>query len=81
LRRDSIRDAEAKVAALQEALDEAQRVLQFAEQAQDTVERHATLIRMLGVALIGGVIVAILAMVTGRRRARSAAHPPAVSGA
>jgi hypothetical protein len=81
MRRDSIRDAEAKVAALQQALDEAQRVLQFAEQAQDTVERHATLIRTLGIALIGGAVVVIVATVTGRRRAAPVERAPGFSGA
>jgi hypothetical protein len=63
--RHTIQHAEATVGVVQDALDETQRVLHFAERAQDTVRRHSRLIRMLGIAVVLGGFLAFLGSVAG----------------
>ena len=64
---ETIKNAEARVADLQSALDDAQRVLQAAEHAQQTVEESVPVIRRLALlALVGLVLVAVGAAVRGR---------------
>jgi hypothetical protein len=64
--RDAIKDAEAKVAAVQAALDDAQRVLQAAEKAQKAAEDGAKLMRTVAMAAIAGVVLLALTMFTRR---------------
>ena len=64
---DAIKNAEAKVASVQAALDEAQRVLQAAERAQQAAEESAKVMRSVALAAIGGLVVLALALATRRR--------------
>ena len=63
----SIKQAEERVAELQTALDEAQRVLQAAERAQqaaerahEAAERHAESMRIVALAALGVVVIALV---------------------
>jgi hypothetical protein len=64
---ETIKNAETRVAELQSALDETQRILKDAEQTQQTVEKSAHTMRIVAVSAVGGlVIVTVLHML--RRR-------------
>jgi hypothetical protein len=63
---DAIKNAEAKIAEVQSALDNAQRVLQAAEHAQETAEKSAEVLRTIALAAVAGLI--LLALVIGIRR-------------
>ena len=65
---DAIKDAEAKVAAVQAALDDAQRVLQAAEKAQQAAEAGAKTMRTVAIAAIVGLVVLALAIPTRSHR-------------
>jgi hypothetical protein len=66
---DAIKNAEAKIAEVQSALDNAQRVLHAAERAQETAEKSAHVLRTVAVAAIVGLVLVTLAVVgIGRRR-------------
>jgi hypothetical protein len=65
---DTIKNAEAKIAEVQSALDNAQRVLQAAERAQETAEKSAHVLRTVALAAIVGLVLVTLAVVgLGRR--------------
>lgn len=70
---DAINNAEAKIATVQAALDEAQRVLQAAERAQQVAEENAKVMRTVALAAIAGLVVLALALAT-RRHHRSGWH-------
>jgi hypothetical protein len=59
---DAIKNAEEKVAAVQAALDDAQRVLQAAEKAQQAAEEGAKVMRSVALAAIAGLVVLALAL-------------------
>ena len=63
---DAIKNAEEKVAAVQAALDDAQRVLQAAEKAQKAAEEGAKVMRTVALAAIAGLVVLALAHI-GKR--------------
>src|SRR5262245_32392176 len=72
---DSIQDAQANIAKLQSALDDAQQMLQAAERAQEAAQRaheaaesHAATLRTVSVIAIAVIVVAVL---LGFRRRRS----------
>jgi hypothetical protein len=58
---DAIKNAEARIAEVQAALDNAQRVLQAAERAQQTAEKSAGAMRTVALAAVGGLIILSLA--------------------
>jgi hypothetical protein len=71
---DSIHDAEANIAKLQSALDDAQQMLQAAERAQEAAQRahetaqaHAAKLRTISIIAVAVIIVAVL---LGFRRRR-----------
>jgi F0F1-type ATP synthase membrane subunit b/b' len=53
---DAIKNAETRIAEVQSALDNAQRVLQAAERAQATAERSAEVMRTVAMAAIGALV-------------------------
>ncbi len=57
---DAIKNAEEKVASVQAALDEAQRVLQAAEKAQLVAEQSTKMMRTVAIAAIAGLVVVTL---------------------
>jgi len=63
---DAIKNAEARIAEVQAALDDAQQVLQAAERAQQTAEKSAEVMRTVALAALGGLI--LLALVHAVRR-------------
>ena len=63
---EAIKNAEAKIAEVQSALDNAQRVLQAAERAQETAQKSADVMRTVALAAIGGLV--LIALVFGIRR-------------
>lgn len=63
---DAIKNAEAKIAEVQAALDNAQRVLQAAERAQETAQKSAEVARTVALAAIVGLVLVALAL--GLRR-------------
>ena len=72
---DSIQNAEANIAQLQSALDDAQQMLLAAQRAQEAAQRahesaeaHAATLRTVSLIAIGVIIVAVL---LGIRRRRS----------
>ena len=65
---DAINNAEAKIATVQAALDEAQRVLQAAERAQQVAEENAKVMRTVALAAIAGLVVLALALALATRR-------------
>ena len=72
---DSIQDAQANIAKLQSALDDAQQMLQAAERAQEAAqhaheaaEAHAATLRTVSIVAIAVIVVAVL---LGFRRRRS----------
>lgn len=72
---ESIQDAQANIAGLQSALDDAQQVLQAVERAQEAAQRaheaaesHAVMLRTVSFVAIGAIVVALL---MGIRRRRS----------
>jgi len=65
---DTIKNAEAKIAEVQSALDNAQRVLKGAERAQETAEKSAQVLRTVAVAAIVGLVLVTLAALGFRRR-------------
>ena len=64
--KDSIKNAEARVTEMQEALDEAQRVLQAADRAQQKAEESAEMMR--NAAIAAGCVLALLMLVGLVRR-------------
>ena len=72
---DSIHDAQANIAKLQAALDDAQQMLaaaeraqEAAEQAHETAKAHAAMFRKISMIALGVTVVAVL---FGMRRRRS----------
>jgi multidrug efflux pump subunit AcrB len=63
---DAIKNAEAKVATVQAALDEAQHVLQAAEKAQQVAEESAKVMRTVALAAIAGLVLLALTLATRR---------------
>jgi hypothetical protein len=63
---DAIKNAEARIADVQGALDDAQRVLQAAERAQQTAEKSAEVMRTIALAAVGGLV--LLSLVHALRR-------------
>jgi CHASE3 domain sensor protein len=64
---DSIQDAEANIAKLQNALDDAQQMLQSMERAQaaaqrahEAAESHAAMLRTVSVLAIGAIVAAVM---------------------
>ncbi len=66
--KDSIKNAEDRVAEMQDALDEAQRVLQAADRAQQAAEESAGAMRKVALAAACAVVLMLLADVMRRRR-------------
>lgn len=66
--KDSIKNAEARVAEMQSALDEAQRVLEAADRAQKTAEESAELMRGVALAAVAGALIITLLLALRRRR-------------
>jgi len=65
---EAIKNAEAKIAEVQSALDNAQRVLQAVERAQETAQKSAGVMRTVALAGIGGLVLVTLVLVFWRRR-------------
>lgn len=65
---EAIKNAEAKVAAVQSALDDAQRVLQAAEKAQRAAEEGAKVMRTVALAAIAGLVLLALSLATKTHR-------------
>jgi hypothetical protein len=65
---EAIKNAEAHIAEVQAALDDAQRVLHAAERAQETAEKSAGAMRTIALVAVGGLI--ILSIVHAARRHR-----------
>ena len=65
---EAIMNAEAQVATVQAALDEAQRVLQAAERAPEVAEKSAEVMRTVAFAALGGLILITAAVALGRSR-------------
>jgi hypothetical protein len=63
---DTIKNAETRIADVQNALDDAQRVLQAAERAQQTAEKSAEVMRTVALAAVGGLILVTLAVALRR---------------
>ena len=62
----AIKNAEQKVAEMQSALDDAQRVLQAADRAQQTAEKSFEVMRTVAIAAVGGLV--LVALVHAMRR-------------
>ncbi len=77
--KDSIKNAEARVTEMQDALDEAQRVLQAADRAQQAAEESAAMMRKVA-AVAAGVVVFLLLVGAVRRRRRRRDLPAADAG-
>ena len=73
MKTDSIQDAQANIAKLQSALDDAQQILLAAERAEEAaqraheaVEKHPAMLRTVSVIAIGLIVAAVLTAI--RRR-------------
>jgi hypothetical protein len=56
----TIKDAEQRVAEMQSALDDAQRVLQAADRAQQTAEKSVEVMRTVAIAAVSGLVLVAL---------------------
>ncbi len=68
--KDSIKNAEARVTEMQDALDEAQRVLQAADRAQQTAEESAEMMKKVAFGAGCALVLLILASLVRRRHHR-----------